>query len=45
VKGNWREESLAGDPGGQFEKTLQMGIYFHRGPAGEPGRGLVYQRL
>ena len=22
-----------------------MGIFFHRGPAGEPGRGLIYQGL
>jgi hypothetical protein len=27
------------------EKALEMGIYFHRGPAGEAGRGLVYQGL
>jgi hypothetical protein len=39
VKGTWREGSLAGDPGGQEEKALESGIYFHRGPAGEPGRG------
>jgi len=45
VKGTWREGSLAGDPGGWVEKALETGIYFHRGPAGEPGRGLVYQGL
>jgi hypothetical protein len=39
VKGPWREGSLAGDPGGYVEKALAMGISFHRGPAGEPGRG------
>jgi len=40
VKGTWRESFLAGDPGGQEEKALERGFYFHRGPAGEPGRGL-----
>jgi len=45
VKGTWKEGSLAGDPEGKVEKTLEMGIYFHRGPAGEPGRRLVYQGL
>jgi len=45
VKGTWREGSLAGGPGGQVEKALAMGISFHRGPAGEPGRGLIYQGL
>ena len=45
MKGTWREGSLAGDPGGYLEKTLEMGIYFHWGPTGEPGRGLIYQGL
>jgi len=45
VKGNWREGSLVGDPEGQIEKALEMGISFHRRPAGEPGRVLIYQRL
>ena len=40
VKGTWRESSLAGDPGGQVQEALEMGIYFHRGPAGEPEEGL-----
>jgi len=26
VKGTWTEYSLAGDPGGQAEKALEMGI-------------------
>jgi len=26
-------------------KRLELGIYFHRGPTGEPGRGLVYRGL
>jgi len=39
VKGTWREGSLAGDPGRQAEKVLEMGISFHMDPAGQPGRG------
>jgi len=45
VKGTWREGTLAGDPGGYEEKALEMGISFHRGPAGEPVRGIIYQGL
>ena len=45
MKGTWREGSLAGYSGGKVEKALEMGIYFHRDPAGEPGRGLIYQEL
>jgi hypothetical protein len=45
VKGTWREGSLAGDPVGWVETALKMGISFHRGAAGEPGRGLIYQGL
>ena len=45
MKGTWREGSLAGDPGGQVEKALDMGINFHREPAEDPGRGLIYQGL
>ena len=45
VKGIWREGFLAGCPRGQVEKALGTGVYFHRGPAGEPGRGLIYQGL
>ena len=45
VKGTWREGSLVADPGGYVEKALEMGISFHRGPAGEPGRGLIYRGL
>jgi hypothetical protein len=32
VKGTWREGTLAGDPEGQVEKALEMGISFHRDP-------------
>jgi len=35
------EGSLAGDPEGLVEKALESGIYFLRGHAGEPGRGLI----
>jgi hypothetical protein len=37
--------SLAGDPEGHVEKALEIGISFHRGSVGEPGRGLAYQGL
>ena len=45
MKGNRREGSLIEYPGGQVEKALEAGIYFHRGPNGEPGMGLIYQGL
>ena len=45
VKLTWREGFLAVYPGGYVEETLEMGISFHKGPAGEPGRGLNYQGL
>jgi len=45
VKGTWREGSLVGDPEGQVEKALETSIYFHRGAAEKPGRGLVYRGL
>jgi hypothetical protein len=41
-KGTWREGYLAGEPEGYEEKALHTGISFHRGPTGEPGRGLAY---
>jgi hypothetical protein len=44
-KGTCREGSLAGDHGGYAEKALEKGIYFHMGPVGETGRGLVYLEL
>jgi len=28
---------------GYIEKALEMGISLHRGPAGGPGRMLIYQ--
>jgi hypothetical protein len=45
VIGTWRDGSLAGDPEGYIEKAPEIGISSHRGPVGEPVRGLVYQRL
>jgi hypothetical protein len=30
---------------GYVENALEMGISLHRGLAGEPGRGLIYQGL
>jgi hypothetical protein len=45
VKGTWRYSSLAGDPGVEVEKSLKMGVCFHRGPVGEPRRMLIYRRL
>jgi hypothetical protein len=41
VKGIWREDSLAGDAEGCVEKAVDLGISFHRGPDGEPERGLI----
>ena len=46
VKGTWRGwGSFTGDPEGYVEEALEMGIPFHRGLSGEPGRGLAYQGL
>jgi hypothetical protein len=44
-EGNLEGGSLTGDPEGCVEKALEMGISLHRGPAGEPGRGLIYKVL
>jgi hypothetical protein len=43
VRGTWRGDFITGDPGRYVEKVLKMGISLHRGPAGEPGRGLIYR--
>jgi hypothetical protein len=45
VKGTWTEGSLARKLGGEVEKALEIGICFHGGPGGEPGRMLVYREL
>ena len=37
--------SFTEDPEGYVQKALVTGISLHRGPAGEPGRGLIYQGL
>jgi hypothetical protein len=44
-EGNLEGGFLAGDPEGLVEKALETGICFYRGPAGEPGRGLIYRGL
>ena len=33
------------DPEGYVEEGSDEGISFHRGPTGEPGRGLMYRSL
>jgi len=45
VRGTWRGDSFPEDPEGYVEKALETGISLQRGPAGEPGRGLIYQGL
>jgi len=40
-EGNLDGGSFPEDPEGYVEKVLETGISLHRGPAGEPGRGLV----
>jgi len=45
VRENWRRGSFTGDPEGYVEKALETGNSLHRGPIGEPGRGLIYQGL
>jgi len=46
VRGTWSwGASLLGTLKDMQRKALRMGITLHRGPAGEPGRGLVYQGL
>jgi hypothetical protein len=45
VKGTWREDFLVGEPGEYVEKALETGVSFHRRPAGESGRMLVYRGL
>jgi hypothetical protein len=40
VKGTWRE---GWGPWRIGRKGLEMGMSFHRGPAGEHGKGLIYQ--
>ena len=42
-EGNLEGGFITRDPGRYVEKALEAGISFHRGCAGEPGRGLVYR--
>ena len=44
-EGNLEGGSFTGDTEGYVEKALEKGISLHRGPAGEPGKGLIYQGL
>jgi len=44
VRGRWRGAPLLGTLKYMYRKALEMGIS-HKGPIGEPGRGLIYQRL
>jgi len=41
VKETRRGAFITGDPARYEEKALETGISLHRGPAGEPGRGLI----
>jgi len=44
-EGDLEGGSFPEDPEGYVEKALETGISLHRGPAGEPGRVLIYQGL
>ena len=43
MRGTWRRGFFTGDPEDYVEKG--SGISFHRGPAGEPAKGLIYRGL
>jgi hypothetical protein len=45
VRGTWRGDFQLGTLEDVCKKALEMGISLHRGPTGEPGRGLVYRGL
>ena len=45
MRGTWRVDFITVDPGRYVAMALETGISFNRGPAAEPGRGLVYQEL
>jgi hypothetical protein len=36
-----RRPCLLGTPGDMLKKALEIGIYLHRGPVGEPGGWLI----
>jgi len=42
-EGNLEGELSCWELEGMVEKALETGIHFQRGPAGEPGRGLIYR--
>jgi len=44
-EGNLEGGSSTQDPEGYAEEDSGEGISFHRGPTGEPGRGLMYCSL
>ena len=44
-EGNLEGGSSTRDPEGYVEEGAGEGISFHRGPTGEPGRGLMYRSL
>jgi len=44
VRGTWWGDFITVDPGRYVEKAVETGISFHRGCAGEPGKGLIYRR-
>jgi len=43
VRGTRKESPLLGTLEDVYTKALEAGISLHRGPAEEPGRGLVYR--
>jgi len=45
VMGTWRGDSFTRDPEGYEQEGTGDRHLFHRGPAGEPGRRFIYQRL
>jgi len=40
-----RRAPILGIPKDMLSKAPEMGICIHRGPTGEPGKGLIYQGL
>ena len=45
MRGNCEEAPSSGDSEGYVKKALGTGICVHRGPVGEPGRGLIGREL
>jgi len=44
-EGNLEGSAFIGHPEGMYRQAVKTGISFHRGPAGESGKGLIYQGL